>query len=192
MAEVWKDIIGYDGFYQVSNLGRVRSTNRLVNNKPCVGQILKTQIDKGGYLYVALSAHCFHKVYKVHRLVATAFIPNPENKPQVNHINGVKTDNRVENLEWNTAQENKIHSIVVLGYKSKKKGKCGLDAGCKNIVLQIKDNKIIAEYYGTGDASHKTKICQSTISKCCRRCKHYHTAGGYQWKYKNKKDKQCL
>lgn len=111
MNEIWKDIKGYEGLYQASNLGRVRSKKT----------ILKPYKNTFGYLIVYLSKNNIRKNCRVHRLVAKTFIPNPENKPQVNHINGIKTDNRVENLEWCTNGENEKHAYK-LGLKTINKG----------------------------------------------------------------------
>lgn len=98
---VWKDVKDYEVEYQVSNFGHVYSIKR--------EKYIKAYMDKDGYLIVGLCKDSKQKIYKVHRLVAKAFIPNPENKQQVNHIDGDKTNNRVENLEWVTCQENIIH-----------------------------------------------------------------------------------
>ena len=105
-VEVWKDVVGYEQRYQVSNLGRVYSK--------ITKKILKQNLHSNGYFTIATKiggrngkAVCF----KVHRLVATAFLPNIENKPLVNHIDGVKTNNNVNNLEWCTAKENTDHAI---------------------------------------------------------------------------------
>lgn len=139
-------------------------------------------ITPNGYKHIILckDGQMFYR--SVHRLVAQAFIPNPENKPYVNHINGVKDDNRVENLEWVTDSENKYHSYRVLKNKGPWAGKFGKDSQRAKIILQIKDGKIIAEFYGSYDAYRKTGISASYICDCCNG-KHK-TARGYQWKYK--------
>lgn len=115
MKEVWRDIHGYEGLYQVSDLGRVRSITRGGTN----GRMLKPD-NCFGYLRYTLCKNNIPTRHRAHRLVAEAFIPNPENKPQLNHINGNKEDNRVDNLEWCTESENQLHSRRVL------KNHCGI------------------------------------------------------------------
>lgn len=194
MNEVWKDIKGYEEYYQVSNLGKVRSLPRFVNGKNNSLVFRKGRIIVGGvmkyYKGVLLYKNNIRKTVKIHRLVAEAFLPNPNNLPQVNHKNGDKLDNRVENLEWCSAHENNLHKYKVLGYKGAKawQGKFGKDHCSSKIILQIKDGKIVAEFYGSCEAERKTNICNAHIRDCCKNKRK--TAGGYRWQYKPKKDEE--
>ena len=107
MNEEWRPIEGYEGLYEVSNTGLIRSLDRFVGNRNRIkGKILSINIKKGGYCSVVLSKYGKMKGYQVHRLVAQAFIPNPDNLPQVNHIDEDKSNNCVDNLEWCTAKYN--------------------------------------------------------------------------------------
>lgn len=113
--EILKDIIGYEGLYKISNNGDVYSLDRLIPDGRTEGvrkkQGKKLSIGKGRYYSVSLNKNKIKTRYLLHRLLAEAFIPNPENKKIVNHKNGIKTDNRIENLEWCTQSENIIHSF---------------------------------------------------------------------------------
>lgn len=119
--EVFLDIKGYRGLYQVSNLGNIKSLRRVIKCKSrsdfkIQEKILTLRLDKDGYLLVNLYNNG-SKTYKVHRLVAESFIANPDNKNIINHKNGIRNDNKVSNLEWVTISENNIHSYRVLNRK---------------------------------------------------------------------------
>jgi hypothetical protein len=134
MKETWKDIKNYEGLYQVSNLGRIKSLIRHYHPKE---QILNPTLVQG-YFYIILSKNNIHKSFKVSRLTAQTFITNPENKPQVNHKDGIKTHDYIENLEWCTNQENTIHSFKMglqIPVKGEKHGKSKLK---ENDILKIR------------------------------------------------------
>ena len=123
--EIWKDIKGHEGVYQVSNLGRIKQLKKMTYNQWGKGYILKERImsstlSKKGYLKIGLRKDGKRITLYVHRIVITAFIPNPENKITVNHKDGIKTNNNLDNLEWNTHSENNFHYHAMrrLGRKS--------------------------------------------------------------------------
>ena len=175
--EIWKDIVGYEGLYKVSNLGNVMS---LRHKKPF---LMKTGQHSNGYLFFRLSNHNkLIKSFLVHRLVAKAFLPNPNNLPQVNHKDEDKTNNRVDNLEWCDAKYN-LNYGTVQERKSKKLSKILKNRKYKlKPVLQYdKNGNFINEYPSANDAARKTGVNQPSICMVCRG--KLKSTGGFLWKY---------
>lgn len=153
--EEFRDVPGYEGTYEVSNWGRVRRN----------GKILKPGKDTCGYLLVVLSKNGVRKTVSVHRLVASAFLSNPQNLPQVNHKDEDKTNNTVENLEWCTREYNINYSQSIP-------------------VLQFDlQGNFIREWPSMIKVEEETGIYQSNICRCCSGIRN--SAGGFIWKYKN-------
>lgn len=175
IKEIWKDIKGYEGLYQVSNLGNVKSLNIIIFDK--LGRkhikkskILKQRMDKYGYKYVQLHKNGNTKHKLVHRLVAENFILNTNNLLQVNHKNEIKTDNNVENLEWCTNKYN-----LNYGNRNKKISKIK----SKKIRQLDKKGNLIKIWINSLEASKKLNINSGNIRSCCRGM--LKTAGGYKW-----------
>ncbi len=169
---MWKSIKGYEGSHEVNELGEVRSLDRIVtsvrNGKKIAnrrkGKLLKLSECSNGYLLVKLSRTS--KNFLVHRLVAEAFIPNEENKPQVNHIDGVKNNNHYTNLEWVTCSENHKHSYSKLNRKEHKL--------TKNVILR-KDG-VEHRFVGCNDAAEFLSVVAGSISSAVlknHKCKGY-------------------
>ena len=175
-TEIWRPIDGYEGLYEVSSLGHVRSLPRDYHYGTIDSPLLmKLDTVNGGYLRVTLSKNGERKRHMVNRLVAQAFIPNLGNKPVVNHINTVRTDNRVENLEWCTYKENSNHADC-----PKKIGK----KVSKSVMQCQKDGTPIAVFPSmTAAANALEKVHISEISKCVRDSSR--NAGGYKWRLCN-------
>lgn len=182
--EMWKKINEFDN-YEVSNLGRVKSLNHFAKNgngtRIVRGRILKLIYDKDGYYMVSLRQNAIRYPKKVHRLVAEAFIQNPENKPQINHKNCIKTDNRVSNLEWVTHSENMLHSYKngLMDNVLNKKRKA---VRCSN-GMAFNSSYAGAEYLNTFIFKGTKKIRH--IAGRIRRCAagFQDTAYGFKWKY---------
>lgn len=187
--EVWKDVVGFEGLYQVSNLGRLKGLPRRVNNHKGFIQLGERylsghQITKG-YIQVQLSSRPNRVQKLIHVLVATAFIPNPNNYPQVNHINGDKADNRAENLEWVTQSENIKHAYRTgLNIHSDKSGKPKRPI----ILIHSKNGERIrfdslanaAKFLGEGH--HNRVNLQKVLSP---KYTHYKTVKGFYATYEN-------
>lgn len=178
MEEVWKDIEGFEGQYQISNFGRVRSMDRYVKNgrgyrKTC-GKILKPYLTCNGYEQVSLGRNGTHK--SIHRLVAIAFIPNPRNLPDVNHKDEDKANNVYTNLEWCNHSYNALYGSCqerLRKYKNQPVYMIDKDSG-----------EILNKYDSMKIAMEKTGVHKVTISQICRGKRK--TGGGYIWRYAEK------
>lgn len=184
LNEIWKDIKGYEGLYQVSNFGRVKSLERIKNGRktlneeysslPVKERILKPSITNSGYLQVVLFKNNVGTTCKIHRLVAEAFLPNPNNYPCVNHKNCIKTDDTVENLEWCDYQYNNTYADRMDKIKQKLS---------KPVLQYDLDGNFIKEWNSPLEASitlFGKKVF--SIYECCNGKRK--SAGGYIWKYK--------
>jgi len=185
MTEIWKDIKNYEGLYQVSNLGNVRGLrfiNNIVNKEKIHGISITTQ--NSGYLKVMLYKDGKPKNVMVHRLVAEAFIDNPENKKQINHKDGNKHNNCVTNLEWCSKSENMRHAFKMGLATAQAKGKFGSE-NPKAISVNMIDKEtgnIIKKFNSIIDATHYLgKSCSGHICNCCKG--KLKSAYGYKWEY---------
>lgn len=169
MDEIWKDIQGYEGLYQVSNLGRIRSLDRYVHHpkggeRLSKGQIIKPGATRKGYLFVTLAKENEVRPKRINRLVAEAFLPNPQNLEVVNHKDENKANNTVDNLEWCSVEYNNRYTLA------------------KPVLQFDLSGKLVAEYQAISDASRGTGINLSNIAQCCMGKRH--TAGKFIWRYK--------
>ena len=179
MEEIWKTIEDYPN-YMVSNMGRVKS----LRGK---GKILKIKKEKNGYIRINLYKKGVNKHFSVHRLVAQAFIPNPENKPQIDHINTNRTDNRVEKLRWVTRIENMNNPLTIIKKSGENNPKPWLGKFSKKhpnsiSILQFDlNNNFIKKWYSIADIERELNFNHSFISICCSNKRK--TAYGYIWQY---------
>lgn len=170
IKEIWKDVTGYEGLYQVSNLGKVKSL------KFGKERILKPRVRGKGYLFVDLCKNGKTKAYSVHRLVALTFLENkdPLNKTQVNHIDECKTNNRIDNLEWCTPKENNNHGTH--NYRS------AINRS-KPVLQFTKYGVFVKEWDSAKSIQITLGFYNSNISKCCN--KKRKSAYNFIWKFKN-------
>lgn len=179
--EQWLPIDGYDG-YEVSNYGRVKSLNY---NKTKQERILKQGTTKYGYQLVMLCNGGKHKMFSVHRLVAMAFIPNPNNYPLVNHKDEVKTNNHVENLEWCTAEYNNNYGTVrerCSGENHPMYGKFGKKHHSSKQIIQLTlSGEVVRKWDCIADVTRELGYHNTNISACCKG--RYKSAHGYKWRY---------
>lgn len=165
MTEEWKPVIGYENCYEISSLGQLKNVR--------TGKLLKDGKLRNGYVVDILCDNKRRKTMRRHRIVAEAFIPNPEHKQEVNHKNGNKTDNSVSNLEWATHRENTDHAWEA--------GLTKLPVSTEKKVSQYFNGKWIATYRSLKLAEKITKINSTSILLCCKSKRK--SAGGYEWKY---------
>lgn len=182
MTEIWKDIIGFEHYYQISNLGRVKRKERTsINGRLQKEKILSPYYNKGGYRYINFQVGGVKTRYAIHRLIAIHFIPNPNNYPIINHKNEIKDDNRIENLEWCTYSYNLSYGHRVENmFKTRTENKT-VTAQKQVIQYDLQDN-VIAEFSSISEASRATNIsCGSIWQSCNLGCV---TNKLYKWKYK--------
>lgn len=175
--EVWKEIENYEGLYQVSNMGRVKSLNYGHTGEE---RILK-QGRCGKYLKVELSKNRRLKAITVHRLVATAFIPNPDNLPCINHKDENPFNNAANNLEWCTYKYNNNYGTRTQRASEAKRGKYNTKVS-KPVLQFTKQGEFIKEHPSTMEAQRQTRVLNGNISLCCSGRRK--SAGGFIWKYK--------
>lgn len=198
MKEEWREVVGYEGLYQVSNYGNVKSYDRYVNcnggKRLSKGRILKKVLNSDGYHVVCLHKDGKQCEGKVHRLVAEAFIPNPDNKPCIDHINRNRTDNMVENLRWVTPKENSNNELTLqsirgenaywFGKHHKEEAKEKISKRNRKGICQCDlDGNVIRTYKSSVEASNELHCVPTAIRNCLRgRSK---SCMGFTWKYVN-------
>lgn len=185
VKEVWKPVKGFEGFYEISNYGRVKSKERYVlcKNKPTKikGKILKFGINSSGYCFVIMVKDNIRKMHLVHRLVAEHFIPNVNNLPQINHIDENKENNHVSNLEWCTAKYNVNYGMRSQKVSEKLRGRYNREDISKKIKQLSKEGMLIHIFPSIREANRAIGKPSRHISECCHHKRK--TAYGYRWEF---------
>lgn len=189
IEEIWKDVKGYEGLYQISSLGRIKSLKKIDDYGKIIKEnIRKLQIDKDGYFMISLWNKGKCKTLRVNRLVAETFIPNPNYKPVVNHIDGDKQNNIVSNLEWCTGSENDLHAYK-LGLRKVNKtglGRFGKLNGASKAIYMLEPDteEIIKKFDSLADAARYLGRNPSRMSHIAAQIRgERKTAYGYKWRY---------
>lgn len=180
-SEIWKDVVGFEGFYKVSNKGNVYSVGRVSSQgKKCGGLTLKPRCVGDGYLQVSLYKNGKMKSKYIHRLVAEAFIPNPKSLPQINHIDEVKDNNELSNLEWCTREYNNHYGTRIERFTQ---------ALSKKVrAVNVETGEVIT-FNSTQEAGRKG-YSQSSVAAACKGVYNIgdgHTYKGYRWSYEEEK-----
>ena len=184
-GEEWRPAVGYEGLYEVSNYWRIFSLKKVVRSKHNSTQVKNERmmhcVNKCGYYGVQMSKNGMHRLESVHRVVALAFIPNPNDYPQVNHKDENKWNNCVNNLEWCTSKYNNSYGTL---NKRRRLIFLNDERRSKPVLQYTMDNVFVAEYPSAAEASRVTGLSKSIIKNVCARRPNQYSAGGYKWKYK--------
>ena len=181
--EIWKDVKGHEGIYQISNLGKVKSLTRILpNGSKRKGIVLKQCTGPSGYVVVCLSKDGKSKTKYIHRLVADAFVPNDESEKEVDHLDNNKLNNSSGNLEWVSRKENVRRSWDdgLMENQRKSAVKSGF-ARVKRVIKTDNRGNILGEYRSQTEAAKAVGVSPPSISMCCTGVRE--SAGGYYWKY---------